>query len=388
MVDEQGVRWDIQLKGAGQTPYSRMADGRAVLRSTIREYLCSEAMHALGIPTTRALCIVATHEPVYRHEAEPGAILTRVSESHIRIGHFEYFYYTGQHEILRQLADYVLTRHYPEQPCSVAGYEYLFEQAVLKTARLVAHWQAVGFCHGVMNTDNMSILGLTIDYGPFGFLDAYDAGHVCNSSDESGRYAFDQQPRVAYWNLMALAQALSPLISPEKRQHALAFYQPELTKTYHDLMNQKLGLQQHLAEDMQLVSDLLDLMQSQTLDYTVFMRQLSEYHTNADKQQFYPFSKDQEAIESWLEDYDNRLKKESRSDENRQQQMKKVNPKYVLRNYLAQQAIERAYKDEDYREIKQLFTLLQKPFDEQPEFQVYSQLPPGWAKGICVSCSS
>lgn len=388
IINAEGERWDIQLKGSGQTPYSRMGDGRAVLRSTIREYLVSEAMHALGIPTTRALCLVATHELVYRQVPEPGAVLTRVAESHIRIGHFEYFYYTRQFEAVKQLADYVLTRHYPSQPCQEKGYAHLFEQAVLRTARLIAQWQAVGFCHGVMNTDNMSVLGLTIDYGPFGFLDAYDAGHVCNSSDETGRYAFDRQPAIAFWNLIAFAQALTPLLPEEGLKSILDLFQPELNKAYSRLMRQKMGWQQAQEEDMELVNAMLDLMQQHRLDYTLFLRTLSDYALHQDDACFDRLTCQPQAIKPWLKAYNARNASESLSAHERSRQMKSVNPKYILRNYLAQQAIDAAYERQDYSEIDRLFRLLQMPFDEQPEQAHYAQLPPDWAAQIAVSCSS
>lgn len=387
VLDSQGERWDLQLKGSGPTPYSRMADGRAVLRSTIREYLCSEAMHALGIPTTRALCIVATHEPVYRHEAEPGAVLTRVAQSHIRFGHFEFFYYSGRHDALKQLADYVLRRHYPEQPCNEQGYAYLFAQAVYNTAHLIAQWQAVGFCHGVMNTDNMSILGLTIDYGPFGFLDSYDAAHICNSSDEGGRYAYDKQPMIAYWNLMALAQALTPLIPIEILQQSLASFQDELVSAYEALMRQKLGWQLQHEEDMSLVNALLNHLQEQQIDYTLFFRNLSDYQKNSDRTIFYELCACFDKLIAWFDQYDERIGKEHTSARIREEAMKHINPRYILRNYLAQQAIEKAYQ-QDYSEIAQLFNVLQRPFADQPQYNHYAQLPPNWAKKICVSCSS
>ncbi|QRN03252.1 YdiU family protein [Legionella sp. MW5194] len=388
LINPKGERFDIQLKGSGQTPYSRMGDGRAVLRSTVREYLASEALHALGIPTTQALCIVATHEPVYRHVPEPGAVLTRVAESHIRIGHFEYFYYTQQFEAVKQLADYVLSRHYPDQPHDEKGYACFFKQAVLRTARLIAQWQAVGFCHGVMNTDNMSVLGLTIDYGPFGFLDAYDAQHVCNSSDEAGRYAFDRQPAIAFWNLMAFAQALTPLLPQDTLRSVLDLFQPELVKAYSELMRKKMGWQLPQEEDMEIVNAMLNLMQQHRLDYTLFLRTLSDYALHQDDRCFDRLTCRPEALKPWLEAYATRCAQEPALADERSRLMKGVNPKYILRNYLAQQAIDAAYQHQDYSEIDRLFRVLQKPFDEQPDKAHYAQLPPEWAARISVSCSS
>ena len=213
--NDRGERWDLHLKGAGMTPFSRDGDGRAVLRSTIREYLCCEAMHGLGIPTTRALCIVGSEEKVYREQIETGAMLVRMARSHVRFGTFEIFYYRKQHELLRVLADYVIEQHFPHLREATDTYARLFAEVVEQTAKLIARWQAVGWSHGVMNTDNMSILGLTLDYGPFGFMDDYDAGFICNHSDHNGRYAFNQQPYIGLWNLSCLAQALLPLAEKE-----------------------------------------------------------------------------------------------------------------------------------------------------------------------------
>ncbi|STX29001.1 Uncharacterized conserved protein [Legionella beliardensis] len=388
VVNQQGERWDVQLKGAGQTPYSRMGDGRSVLRSAIREYLCSAAMHALNIPTTRALSIVATNELVYREVPEPGAVLTRVAESHIRFGHFEYFYYTNQHQALKELADYVLHRHYPDIPTNVEGYLHLFEQAVLKTAQLIAKWQAVGFCHGVMNTDNMSILGLTIDYGPFGFLNAFNANHICNSSDYTGRYAFDQQPTIAFWNLLALAQALTPLIAAEQLQETVARFDNELQAHYYQLVQQKLGLERTHNTDKQLVAELFSLLQRDKVDYTVFFRRLSNFNPQKDNDFLAYLFENKKELNTWLARYKDRLTHEEMPISVRQEKMKKINPKYILRNHLAQQAISQAYENQNYREIGKLYTILQKPFDEQPEYELYSLPPPKDLAEIKVSCSS
>ncbi|MCE3044153.1 YdiU family protein [Legionella sp. 16cNR16C] len=382
ILDRQHRRWDLQLKGSGKTPYSRMGDGRAVLQSTIREYLCSEAMHALGIPTSRALCITATNEPVYRYTEEPGAILTRVSESLIRFGHFEYFYYTNQLDALKQLADYVLARHYPECPYDQSGYEELFRQAVLKTAELMALWQAVGFCHGVMNTDNMSIIGLTIDYGPFGFLDSFDFNHICNSSDESGRYAYNKQPAIAYWNLQALAQALTPLIPVHLLQDYLSLFETHFQRNYLAQMRAKLGLFREDENDRLLVNQLLSILHEQSIDYTIFFRWLAD--RSGSKPLFSFITK----VNEWLEQYEQRLSRETASENERKEKMMLKNPKYILRNYLAQQAIDEAYTHHNFSEIDRLFKLLKLPYEEQPDNTRYADFPPGWSKKICVSCSS
>src|SRR5579885_2905453 len=238
--NQDGASWDLHLKGAGLTPFSRDGDGRAVLRSTIREYLCGEAMHGLGIPTTRALCIIGSEEKVWRESIETGAMLVRLSPTHVRFGSFEVFYYRRQFEHLARLAEYVIGEHFPHLAGRSNRYAELFADVVAWTARLIARWQAVGFAHGVMNTDNMSILGLTLDYGPFGFMDEYDPGFICNHSDHHGRYAFDRQPSIGLWNLSCLAQALLPLAPKEALKAALESYEPTLNRLYLDLMRAKL----------------------------------------------------------------------------------------------------------------------------------------------------
>jgi uncharacterized protein YdiU (UPF0061 family) len=254
---DQGQKWDLHLKGAGLTPFSRDGDGRAVLRSTIREYLCSEAMHGLGIPTTRALCIIGSDEKVWRESIETGAMLVRMAPTHVRFGSFEVFYYRRQVDHLKRLADYVIEQHFPHLISMSDRYVAFYAEVVSRTARLIAQWQAVGFAHGVMNTDNMSILGLTLDYGPFGFMDDYDAGFICNHSDHHGRYAFDQQPYIGLWNLRCLAQALLPLASEEPLKAALHTYESEHNARYTELRGRKVGLRETAEEDGGHVTDLL-----------------------------------------------------------------------------------------------------------------------------------
>ena len=271
-----GEGWEVQLKGAGRTPYSRGGDGRAVLRSSIREFLCSEAMHALGIPTTRALCIVGSDRPVYREDEETAALVTRLAPSFVRFGSFEVFYYRNQVESIKHLADYVIARYYPELARLSDPYPEFLRQVALRTAELMAQWQAVGFSHGVMNTDNMSILGLTLDYGPFGFLDAFDPGYVCNHSDTGGRYAFDQQPDVAAWNITKLAQALVPLMSVETASSAISEYPQVFGKAYLERMAAKFGLAPG-GETAPLVMDALQLLAQNHVDYTIFLRRLCDF---------------------------------------------------------------------------------------------------------------
>ncbi|HEY0666175.1 MAG TPA: YdiU family protein [Gallionella sp.] len=385
-----GELWDLQLKGAGITPYSRQGDGRAVLRSCIREYLCSEAMHGLGIPTSRALCIVGSDEEVYRERIETAAVLTRLSPSHVRFGSFEVFFYRGQYEHIATLADYVIARHFPGLLDAGDKYVRLLDEVTRRTAQLMAQWQAVGFSHGVMNTDNMSILGLTFDYGPFGFMEAYDPGHICNHSDPQGRYAFNQQPQVGLWNLSCLAQALSPLTSRESAEAVLEDYAPAFYEHYTRLMGEKLGLREATEADIPLIAALLEMMQASRLDYTNLFRSLGQFNSapDAGNSALRDLFVDRAAFDAWAASYRARLRQEPDTDSGRKARMDAVNPKYILRNYLAQVAIERAERERDYMEIDRLLGLLGKPFDEQPGMESYAAPPPEWAQHIEVSCSS
>lgn len=378
---------EIQLKGAGQTPYSRRADGRAVLRSSIREYLCSEAMHGLGIPTTRALALVASPEPVWREMLETAAIVTRVAPSFLRFGHFEHFYYRQDHTALRALADYAIARYFPHLQGEAHPYQALLDEVVERTAELIADWQAVGFCHGVMNTDNMSLLGLTIDYGPFGFLDGFDAGHVCNHSDHQGRYAYGQQPEVGLFNLNCLAQALLPLLEREEAIASLRRYQGDFEAALAERFRAKLGLAVEDADDWQLFTRLFDLLQAGKTDWTIFWRALSRFDSQGLNAPIRDLFVDRPAFDAWAWDYKARLAAEGRPQAERQAAMLAVNPKYILRNHLAEQAI-RAAKDGDFSEISRLQALLARPFDEHPAFEAYAGLPPDWASTLSVSCSS
>ncbi|MDQ3805171.1 MAG: YdiU family protein [Acidobacteriota bacterium] len=388
-VGPRGGRWDVQLKGAGLTPFSRMGDGRAVLRSTIREYLCGEAMHALGIPTTRALCIVGSDEPVIRETIETAAVLTRLAPTHVRFGSFELFYYRGQLDRVRELADYVIRQHYPHLDGARDKYLQFLREVVGRTARLVARWQAVGFAHGVMNTDNMSVVGLTIDYGPFGFLDEFDAGFVCNHSDYGGRYAFDRQPAVALWNLSRFAQTLLTLVERDAAFAALDEYQHLFADAYGGLMRAKLGLQGARPGDAALLSGLLKILQAAAADYTLFFRRLGEFKTATDagddllRDMFI----DRAAFDVWAGAYRARLLAEGSDDAERRGRMARVNPLYVLRNHVAQRAIEQAQKG-DYAEVDTLLGVLQSPFDERPGAERFAEPPPEGSRRVVVSCSS
>ena len=384
-----GVGWEVQLKGAGRTPYSRGGDGRAVLRSSIREFLCSEAMHALGIPTTRALCIVGSDRPVYREDQETAALVTRLAPSFVRFGSFEVFYYRNQIEAIRHLADYVIARYYPELAGLSDPYPEFLRQVALRTAELMAQWQAVGFSHGVMNTDNMSILGLTLDYGPFGFLDAFGPGYVCNHSDSGGRYAFDQQPDVAAWNITKLAQALVPLMSVETASQAIGEYPQVFGKAYLERMAAKFGLPPG-SETASLVMDALQLLAQNQVDYTIFMRRLCDFDSRPDAANapLRDLVIDRAAFDAWAARYAAALRQQGSVDAERGAAMRRVNPRYILRNHLAEVAIRRAADDRDYSELNRLHALLTRPFDEQPEYEAYAAEPPDWARKIEVSCSS
>jgi uncharacterized protein YdiU (UPF0061 family) len=389
VVNEKGERFDIQLKGAGLTPFSRMGDGRAVLRSTIREYLCSEAMHALGIPTTRSLCITGSDAPVYRETVETSAVLTRIAPTHVRFGSFELFYYSGQYDEVRTLADYVIREFYSQFIETKDKYLQFLREVVHRTAKLIAQWQSVGFAHGVMNTDNMSIVGLTIDYGPFGFLDEFDAGFICNHSDYGGRYAFDQQPNVGLWNLYKLAQTLIPLVEAEEAQAVLGEYQAIFIERFAELMRGKLGLQTKNANDAELIDDLFEILQTNAIDYTLFFRRLSEFKTNENDKNdlLQKMFVDPQSFDRWAETYRVRLIQENSIHVERRASMLLVNPKFTLRNHIAQMVIEAA-QNGNYSEIDALLEVLQNPFDEQPRMERFNTPPPAASQRVAVSCSS
>ncbi|HYJ35432.1 MAG TPA: YdiU family protein [Rhizomicrobium sp.] len=373
--NEAGELWDIQLKGAGKTPYSRFGDGRAVMRSTVREYLGSEAIAALGIPTTRALAIVATDEQVRRETLEPGAVLTRLARSHVRFGHFEHFFHRGQKDEVRQLADYVIGEHFPELAGDYTGW---FGEVVKRTAEMIAQWQAVGFAHGVMNTDNMSILGLTIDYGPYGFLDAYDPQFVCNHSDEQGRYSFINQPMIAHWNLRALALALSDLIPTDQLLQKLTSYEQIFAAKYRALMRAKLGLVREEGEDDRLIGQLLALMARARADYTLSFRNL----TGNDKDWLALFGDENDQAKDWLVRYRERTQSEGSA------QMDQVNPRFVLRNWVAETAIRAVEDSNDIATLDRIFRILQSPFEQHDGDEAFAAPPPPDMCHLEVSCSS
>ena len=397
LQDRTGQPHEVQLKGSGPTPYSRGFDGRAVMRSVVREYLASEALAALDIPTTRALAIVASETPVFREQPEQGALMIRTAPSHLRFGSFEHFTARGQLEQLKQLADFCIKHYFTDLLDHNEPYAHWFEQIVQSTAQLMAQWQAAGFCHGVMNTDNFSVLGLTLDYGPYGFLETYDPQHICNHSDSEGRYAFGRQPAIGYWNCLCLAQALSPLLSEAQIKAALKIYEPTLQSHYLRLMQTKLGLRPTQSDEDQqddevLIAALLTLMERQQLDYSRFLRGLGYWLDAEHEEEVDPWlfqQRQAQPIQDWLAQYRRHLdqRQDGLGDQQRARQMRQSNPKYILRNHLAQQAIEFAEQG-DSDELNRLLTLLRRPFDEHPAFSDYANPRPKTIAPICVSCSS
>lgn len=375
----------LQLKGAGETLYSRQGDGRAVLRSSIREYLMSEAMHALGIPSSRALALSTSTTKVARERYERGSMTLRVSSSWIRFGTFEYFARKRNQHHLVALADYVIKESYPELEGREDTYLQMFEKVVSRTASLMAKWQSVGFNHGVMNTDNMSIAGLTIDYGPYAFLDDYKRDYICNHTDRDGRYSFENQPLIGKWNLMALMHALAPIINIDAMQKVLEGYDTIYEKEFHRLMMLKLGLFERVEDDEKLLRWLLGSLESAQVDYTYFFRTLSHYEGK--QSSILDIAILRTPLQEWLDAYDKRLLKESLSILQRQKRMLRINPKYVLKNYMLQNAIEKA-ENNDFSEVELLFKLAQNPFDEHEEYEYYAKETPHLFKNIQLSCSS
>jgi len=385
-------RFELQLKGAGRTPYSRMGDGRAVLRSSVREYLAGEAMAGLGIATTRALALVTSSDPVYRETIETAAIVTRVSPSFVRFGSFEHW--AGNADNLRILTDYVIDRHFPELRETSNGEPATWETTVVRllrevtrrTAALIADWQTAGFCHGVMNTDNMSILGLTIDYGPYGFMDRFQANHICNHSDTHGRYAWNVQPAVAHWNLYRLGGVfLTTGLTEDTLRDALSGYERDFLQVYNGNLCRKLGLSSWEEGDDDLVDAWWRLLHGQRADFTLAFRNLAA--VGRDAEPFLALFTDRQSAQEWLDRYKRRLEREHGSAAQRESAMLRANPLYVLRNHLAQGAIDAA-KEGDASEIDTLLELLRDPYTERAGFERYAQAAPEWAEQLEVSCSS
>ena len=404
-IDPRGKRWELQLKGAGPTPYARSADGRAVLRSSVREFLCSEAMSHLGVPTTRALSLVATGEQVERDmfydgrpQMEPGAVVCRVSPSFIRFGNFELPASRGDMALLERLIDFTVARDFPELGGDRAEW---FAQVCERTAAMVAHWMRVGFVHGVMNTDNMSILGLTIDYGPYGWIDDFDLDWTPNTTDAAGRrYRFGHQPHVAYWNLGRLANAIAPAFASLDPLHAgMQRFENAFNAADRANAGAKLGLASVGDDDLELLQRLYGLLQSAEVDMTLFFRALSSVDVDTPRvdllaDAFYDDAKraaSQADFTAWLADWAARVRAGGERREARIARMNSANPRYVLRNYLAQQAIDRAQQGDDAG-IHELLDVLRRPYDDQPGRDAYAAKRPDWARNrpgcSMLSCSS
>jgi len=422
IVNQHGKRWTLQLKGAGPTPYARMADGFAVLRSSVREFLCSEAMHHLGISTTRALSLVTTGEQIVRDmfydgnpRPEPGAVVCRVAQSFTRFGSFQILTARGETDVLQQLIDYTIRTDFPHlgEP-SPEVYITWFEEVCRRTAEMIVHWMRVGFVHGVMNTDNMSILGLTIDYGPYGWLEDYDPDWTPNTTDAGlHRYCFGNQPQIAHWNLTQLSQAISPLIEqPEPLQQILDSYEKNYEYGWQSMMAQKLGLNVFDPEtDDKLVTELQAILQLVETDMTIFYRQLAKIDIDIGvgplndvnsatlpeplmNAYYEPEQLTNDMITrigNWIRCYKARVNKDGTLNDTRRRRMDSVNPKYVLRNYLAQLAIDKAEQG-DNSMVNELLELLRRPYDEQTDKEEYAEKRPDWARHRAgcsmLSCSS
>ena len=377
-----GTPWELQIKGGGITAFSRFADGRAVVRSTVREFLASEAMHHLGVPTTRALAMAAGDEPVLRERVERAATVIRMAPTFVRFGSFEIFHYRKQPADVRALADYAIDRFYPECGHADDRYARFFATVVERTATLMAQWQAIGFAHGVMNTDNFSILGLTLDYGPYGFMEAYEPGFICNHSDESGRYAFDRQPTIGLWNCYALGEALSSLLAAGEIDAALARYQHVYRAAFIALLRTKLGLTDARDDDAGLILELFGLLEARRVDWTNFWRALSHDDARA-----LALIGDDEASRAWFGRAAARRAGDPRAEGDRRAAMRAVNPKYVLRNWVAQEAIA-ACESGDDSVVQTLLDVVRTPFDEHPQHEAWAQPAPPQYRGLSVSCSS
>tara|TARA_B000000477_G_scaffold17661_1_gene15171 strand:+ start:3722 stop:5155 length:1434 start_codon:yes stop_codon:yes gene_type:complete len=380
-IEAKNKYLDIHVKGSGKTPYSRFGDGRAVLRSSLREYLCGEAMHGLGIPSSRSLMIFGSNDVVYREKSETAAMIVRTAKTHVRFGSFEKFFYDGLFDRHKELCDYVISQYLPDKEKSNKKYSYLLESIVIKTASLIANWQSVGFCHGVMNTDNMSILGETLDYGPFGFMDNFNPSHICNLSDTSGRYSYQNQPYVGMWNCTALANTFKHLINKEEIAKIMSVYEKTYAKRLFALYKNKLGLRENRNTDEALVQELLNVMEVQKLDFTRTFRSLSNILKTNNS------IKVDDSLKSWSQKFKERHDIEIADIDSRITQMNEMNPKFILRNYMLQNAIDQA-EEGSYKEIDILMKLITKPYEENLEYERYSEESPEWAKSLGLSCSS
>ena len=385
--NKENISWDVHLKGAGPTRFARGFDGRATLQSSIREHLGSEALNGLGIPTTRSLAVIGIRELIYRHKPELAAILVRVADCHIRFGSFEFFHYTKQPKSVERLADFSIEHYHNDIYNEPDRYRIFFRRVLTLTAKLISKWQSVGFVHGVMNTDNMTITGTTFDYGPYGFMDGFNSRYTPNSSDTHGRYAYQQQAEIGFWNLNKLAETLIPLVGADELQEETKQYQSLLNGFYREEMGRKLGLSILDSEFSELTQEMLQLLQSQQLDYSNFFRHLANNPSAMDCSI---------ELRSWLDRYLKLCDRESISHDERKKKMNAVNPKYILRNHLVQRALEMALKESDFSEVTRLRILLENPFKDRPEIfkkynidaDFYSQDTPQEFLGRQTSCSA
>ena len=385
--NKENISWDVHLKGAGPTRFARGFDGRATLQSSIREHLGSEALNGLGIPTTRSLAVIGIRELIYRQKPELAAILVRVADCHIRFGSFEFFHYTKQPKSVERLADFSIEHYHNDIYNEPDRYRIFFRRVLTLTAKLISKWQSVGFVHGVMNTDNMTITGTTFDYGPYGFMDGFNSRYTPNSSDTHRRYAYQQQAEIGFWNLNKLAETLIPLVGADELQEETKQYQSLLNGFYREEMGLKLGLSILDSEFSELTQEMLQLLQSQQLDYSNFFRHLANNPSAMDCSI---------ELRSWLDHYLKLCDRESISHDERKKKMNAVNPKYILRNHLVQRALEMALKESDFSEVTRLRILLENPFKDRPEIfkkynidaDFYSQDTPQEFLGRQTSCST
>ena len=381
VIDTDGVRRDIQLKGSGPTPFSRRGDGRAALGPVLREYIVSEAMATLGIPTTRSLAAVITGEHVYRETALPGAVLTRVATSHIRVGTFQYFAARSDTEAVRRLADHVIERHYPELRTADRPYYALLWAVIGRQAELVARWLLVGFIHGVMNTDNTAISGETIDYGPCAFMDQHDPATVFSSIDEMGRYAYANQPKIALWNLTRFAESLLPLLDDDKdravaqAEEALVGFAAIFNTAYKGGLRHKLGLFTERDDDPGLAQDLLNAMKQGKADFTLTFRRLSDAAGDGNLSEVRALFEDASAFDAWAPRWLERIALEPQSAAERRTAMRAVNPAFIPRNHRVEAVIRAAVDRDDFAPFEELLTVLSKPFEDQPQYAAYMQPP-------------
>ncbi|PZM17320.1 protein adenylyltransferase SelO [Rhizobium tubonense] len=395
VIDRHGRRRDIQLKGAGETPFSRRGDGRAALGPVLREYIVSEAMHALGLPTTRALAAVTTGQPVYRETALPGAVFTRVAASHIRVGTFQFFAARGDTDGLKALADHVIERHYPHVRDSIRPYLALFEAVTERQAALIARWLHVGFIHGVMNTDNMTISGETIDFGPCAFMDAYDQATVFSSIDQRGRYAYANQPAIGQWNLARLGETLLPLLDPdldtavELANGVIKSFGERFQAHWLDGMRRKIGLASGEDGDLDLIQALLLTMQTQEADFTLTFRRLCDVAESASNEAIFTGGfRSSEAAEPWLSRWRERLLRDRQSPSERAKAMRTVNPAFIPRNHRIEQASVAAVEESDFSLFEALLEVLAKPYEDQPAFAPYTRPPEVSERVLATFCGT